>query len=360
MRGRGTDRAIEWLKSILEEHFELTWEEPKRGDSTDFLGENWEYAEDGGSYIDQDQYIEHKVREAKLGAGRWKFKEKACTEEETKSYRSSLGGLAWVSGRTRPEINYETSAGASKASALRIGDVIRLNKVVRYVRQSPKYRIFMPALKCGKMKIVVVVDAGEGEQQADHWSKAQTGFVIGLQSADLGPGEEGTFVPLIWRSGKCRRVTHSSFDAEVVAAVEALDTALAIAMLLEEFEDGVRPSRREHIEETMEEWYSKDGEQDFVSEKPRSKIVVEMHTDSNSMVSKVKSVKLDAGMSKRRKCDIGDLKECLSVGDVSDLVFVAGPTNPADSLTKHRSRTTTTTRLLIDLVSSGWYKPHPQ
>jgi hypothetical protein len=209
---------------------------------------------------------------------------------------------------------------------------------------------------------VCVVDAGEGEQQVDNWQKAQCGFVVGLMDGAVGAGEEGKFVPLFWRSGKCRRVTHSSFDAEVVAAVEALDTSLAIAMLLEEFQDGVRPSRRTRVEETVENWYAGDQSEDhlFVEAKQRTKIPVEMHTDSNSMVTKCKSVKLDAGMSKRRKCDIGDLKECLSVGDVSDLVFVAGPTNPADSLTKHRSRTTTTTRLLIDLVSSGWYKPHPQ
>ena len=35
-----------------------------------------------------------------------------------------------------------------------------------------------------------------------------------------------------------------AMSQEVVAAIEALDCSLAIAMLLEEFEDGVRPSRR--------------------------------------------------------------------------------------------------------------------
>jgi hypothetical protein len=78
------------------------------------------------------------------------------------------------------------------------------------------------------------------------------------------------------------------------------------------------------------------------------------------MTTKVESVKLDAGMSKRRRCDIGDLKECVRLGDLLPLVFVAGPTNPADGLTKHRSRTTTTMTRLIDLVTSGWYDPDPQ
>ncbi len=170
--------------------------------------------------------------------------------------------------------------------------------------------------------------------------------MIGIQDAALAPGEAGWFSTVAWRSGKLRRVTHSSFDAEAIAAVEALDAALMVCMMLEEGQNGVRGSRKEILAGYMEKGYL---EHDEVV------VPVEMHTDSKSLVDRVTSMSTTS-LSKRRKADVADLRECVDRGELQ-ILHIAGKQNPADCLTKHRSRTKQTTQRFVQLVREGWYEP---
>ena len=237
------------------------------------------------------------------------------------------------------------------------GGCLKLNKAIRRCKGAGipvkdkrgqeshgKYRV--PRLKKGaKVKVVVIVDAGEGEQEVEVWTKAQGGRLIGLME-DEGSPEPGNFALVDWRSGKLVRVTHSSFDGETVAGVEAVDAGLCICMLVEEFQHGILPPMREKLMMKMEG-----------CELERPKVPVEMHTDANCLVKRVETLGMDSSMSKRRKQDVPDLKECRAKGDMLPLVKIQGQWNPVDPLTKVASRTEKTTRELRRLLATGWYEP---
>jgi hypothetical protein len=86
-------------------------------------------------------------------------------------------------------------------------------------------------------------------------------------------------------------------------------------------------------------------------------VPVELHTDSNSLVTHVESCKLDAGMSKRRKIDVADIQQLRREGQLKRLVHIQGLRNPVDPLTKERARSRATAEYLVELLSTGWYEP---
>jgi len=344
-KGRATPAVVKWLKKQLHERFEVSvWlEDPP---VTDFLGERWA-EDDEATVVDQDEYITEKLKEIKLTHGRWKQRDAAATDEELHDFRSSLGGLSWVSTRTHGDVSYETSRAAGAVNQLKVKDLVRLNKVIRFIqRRDSRYKVRLPVLSSTKFKVTVVVDAGEGEADPEVWSRAQGGYILGIQDCELAPGEPGWFAPIAWRSGKLRRVTHSSFDAETIAAIEALDAALMVAMLIEEGVNGVRESLRDRTERWL------DGD---VNAFKTTKTMIELHTDSKSLTSRIQSMSTSS-LTKRRKADIADLRECVDRGELQ-LLHIAGKQNPADCLTKHRSRTKQTTTRFIELIKTGWYEP---
>ena len=343
-KGRATASVVKWLKEQLHQRFEVSvWlEDPPE---TDFLGERWTETDDA-TFIDQDAYLDEKLKEVPMKHGRWKKKAEKATDEELSDFRSSLGGLSWVSTRTAGDIMYETSHAASKVNHLTVADLSRLNKVVRFVRRKEqRYKVRLPVLDSSRFKVVCIVDAGEGEADPEVWTRAQGGYIIGLQDSSLSAGEPGHFSTIAWRSGTLKRVTHSSWDAETIAAVEALDAALMVAMMVEEGLSGVRGSVRDRLESWLEEGQAP----------ARETVKVEMHTDSKSLTTRVESMSM-TNLSKRRKADVADLRECVDRGELT-LVHIAGKQNPADCLTKHRSRTKFTSQRFVELVKTGWYEP---
>jgi hypothetical protein len=365
VRGRSSDKTFEWLSYELQSRFKMgllrqvlpTTERggSKTSDEVDFLGERWTEFPDC-VVIDQEKYIGAKLPEVPLSKERWKQAEAECTPEELSSYRTSLGCAAWVTGRTRGDVQYETSYLAGQVNRLRVLHLRRVNKLVRHIKDArSSFKIKLPKLKLKRdhkfgrrrLKVVLIVDAGDGEQSpGEAWTRAQAGRIVGLMDAALEPGEAGDFVVCETKSEHCKRVTHSSFDAECVSSISALDAGLAVAMLIEEGESGVRPSRRETMDATLE------GEHE-----ERLKVQVEMHTDAKSLVDKVESPRLDAALNKRRKQDVSDMKECRAFGDLRRLVHIQGKWNPADPLTKNKNRTKQTSVELVRLLSTGWYDP---
>jgi len=352
-RGRIREDWLPWLEETLKAEFSLgEFEVLKAGSSKDFVGERCS-EEDDAVYYDQWDYAREKMSEVKLDAKRAKHREELATDEEIAEFRSVLGKAAWVTNHTRPESVYETSVAQSKVSSvdeqgkskLKVSDILRLNKTSRFLGdQRFAYRVKHPKLKEGQVKVVVIADAGEGEQSKEDYEKSQCGRVIGLMHVD--DAGEGSCCVVDFKSQKCKRVTHNSFDGETIAAIDAVEAGMAVALLVEEYNNGVLPSLRERqIAEA-------DGR-----ELVRVRTPVELYTDSNSLVTKVKNVRMDPKLTKRRKQDVADLKEALGVGDLSRLIHHRGEWIVADPLTKPRARSGQTSEELIRMVSRGWFAP---
>ena len=85
-------------------------------------------------------------------------------------------------------------------------------------------------------------------------------------------------------------------------------------------------------------------------------VPMELHTDSDDLVKRVKKLTFDAGLKKRRKTDIADVQECIDLGVLRHLVKIAGPGNPIDCYTKEMSFDTRPYQRLCELMREGWYR----
>ena len=339
--GGGTPEFLSFFKEVLEEETELGT--CLIGETeTDFIGMHLQETEDG-LYLDQDLYIELKVKEMPLDEKRSKQPWLPATDDELELYRAALGCYSWVQ-LTRPEVAREASELAAVFHNLTIFDCLQLNKAVRILKEEtakPEHKLFLPRLPDVPLKTVALVDAGLGDRTIG-------ARCIGLMERDLPRGAGGPFAPVDVRAGRIHRVAHSPFDAETLIAVEGADAGLSVAMFVDEAERGPQPSM----------WDRKCAALDGVDLGPRTcEVPLELHSDSMGMITKVRANRVDPNMCKRRRLDIADLKELVDMGLMRDPVHHVGVTNPIDALTKDRKHTTKTMPLLLKLLRTGWYKP---
>jgi hypothetical protein len=346
MKGRATREEIARIGALLSDKYKVKLRIVEPGEICEYVGERYSEFEDHIE-VDQDQYIKKVLAEAHLQPGRWKNKSAEASEQELGHFRTTLGQSMWVTSHARGELQYETSYGASSVNSLKIGDITRLNKTVRLLKDPRfNYRVKLPKLSMHSETVIrAVVDAGEGEQGSDVWEKAYGGRLLGLHQPDTG-----LFATLEVRAGKLGRVTHSSFDGESVNAIEAVDVALAVQYLIAEYENGVQVSRDKRLEMLIH------GETD--PDANRRVLPIQLDTDSKSLVDRVESAKLDAQMSKRRKADVADLQELRWLNLLKRLRHVSGKSIPADCLTKPKTITKDTMARLVKILKEGFYEPH--
>lgn len=359
--GRGELEAVKFLESRLRERFALKDD----GFTTVPLGESCEYCgiesveTASGTVQNQWKYVDSKLEPIDIDPKRARQKESWVTDEERKTMKSVLGKVRWVQ-RTHPEVSYELAKLSTWVARedCNVGDLQRANKLVRVVqkgfwRQVPHETarqergfVHLPRLDLSEgVKVVCVVDAGEPKDERGYNGKWHGGFLVGLMH-DSWDNFEGPFVPLYFRSGHVTRVAHSSFDGETLIGIEGLDFSMAVALLVEEFESGVRPGL----------WDRKLMQLEGVSQKPECEIAIELHSDSEDLVSRVRKITNDPSMSKRRKTDIADFQECEELGVMRPIVKIKGPRNPVDCFTKQMSFESVGYQRMCELVRDGVYR----
>ena len=160
--------------------------------------------------------------------------------------------------------------------------------------------------------------------------------------------ESGTAALLCWRCGKLKRVSHSSFDGELIECVDTLDSATGISLFFEEAFQGKRESRIQKRLDALESGVEPTEDAFLVQ--------VECHTDAKCITSRVEAMTLDPGMRKARKTDLADLRDAIERGLILCLKHVTGVDNPAEALTKAGARTKRTMERLKEVVG-GVYLP---
>ena len=326
--GRIDPNLVHWLEKTLKEHFLVgLFNTQGTGDVSEFIGQVHEECADG-SLFHQIPYILNKLKPMNITKERAKQREHECTENEITSFRSANGGLMWVGVKSRPDALYESSIAASAVNCLRVKHCLRLNKTIRKLQLSsdPDFRqlkIKMPRLPNDSFEVKGIVDAGEGEEVAkEGYSHSRGGYLIGI-------GCEGSdaFSPVTWRAGKVRRVTQGAFDAECVEALDCTDVLLGVAELISEALNGVEPSLKiqREMRRNGEEW---------APIQPKGIL----YTDSKCLVDQLKNVRMPPQVHRRRRKDIANLKETLASGELKQVVHIEGKLNPADPLTKERTR----------------------
>jgi hypothetical protein len=311
-----------------------------------------------GERINQNLYIENKLKPitaevASLG----KSADDAPLDKAlAKIYGTCIGRLIWVMP-TQVRFSYEISLLSRYRSCPRNKHLRRLAKTIDAIRANPG-EIFLPRLNPKlPLKVIAVVDAGEGEQadepikprdhqcvmillaQPDGMTEAQSR----RQQADGGAATFKPGVPMrvgviMSQSVGIARVAHSSFDSETLVAVSAIDIVGNVRDVGGEIVMGLCPHRRSPERPLWEGrlWG------------------IELHSDSMSLC-KVIRLGIGASLSRRRQRDVEDLRQFVTL-DGAALIHIDGPTNPVDVGTKPATRTDKALPILSLLLNEGRYQ----
>jgi len=313
----------------------------------DHLGVTYETAVDsvGNTAIFKDQikYIEAKLVEVPLTSTRVREREDVASVQEQRLFQGAMGCFIWIL-KTRFDYAYIGGISASAIHRLRIKHILELNKAIRTIRANP-LRIKIPQICSQLLKVVCIVDYAAGTDDME--GRSHGAIAIGIMP-DTGKVEPGPFAFVYGRSRALRRVVHSSYDGETVVAVEGLDAAYPASFLLSEAMVGPKPGMLERYLRTLE---------GKTNEIPITRVPIEIHTDSQCLVTRVDSLKINTNMARRRIEDVADLREQISLGVLKPLIKIGGKANPLDAVTKQRALTKHTMNRLRTLLTEGYYTP---
>jgi len=280
-------------------------------DSFRYLGLNVSQDKDHVITVDQEDYAK-SIKVISLGPERRKELESELTEEERSSYQSTLGKLLWMSGRTRPDICYDTMELSTFTKSAKIKDILLINKAVKKVKDFSSKTYFRPLnLKTDALRILVYSDASLGNLPN---SGSCRGYVVFI-------GNQAGVVNLLnWSANKIKRVVHSAFAAETLGCIDAIAAGIYCRQLISE----------------------------IVYNNPRSKIIeIYGFVDNMQLFEQVTSTKQP--LDKRIRLDIAEMQETVQK-EIANVIWVPTKDQLADSLTKRGSDYTK----LAQVIESGY------
>ena len=289
----GTTRFQDQIIKKMFQTFKISKE---HRDSFRYLGLN--VSQDPESHIitvDQRDYAK-SLKLVPLSSSRKKNPDDELTEKEKASYHSSLGKLLWLSGRTRPDLSYDTMELSTYSKSTKIKDLVLLNKVVKKVQDHPSKIYFRPLdLKTDSIRVVFYSDASLGNLPNSGSSRGYVAFI---------GNQHGTVNLLNWSSNKVKRVVHSAFAAETLGCTDALSDAVYCRQLLSE----------------------------ILYNDPKSRVIeVYGYVDNMQLYEQVSSTKQCS--DKRVRLDIAEIQETVSK-EINNIMWTPTTEMLADSLTK--------------------------
>ena len=179
---------------------------------------------ENGIHVDQCHYAS-AMRPICISKQRSMQKESELTESEKTEYRALVGQLNWISTHTRPDISFDVCEISTHISNARIGDLLRLNKVIERVIHDQQ-KVFFPKMQAlSSCHLECFSDASFGNLSD---CGSQGAFVIFLKD------DSGKRCPLLWQSKKLRRVVKSTLSAETMALLDCAESAVYINHILSE------------------------------------------------------------------------------------------------------------------------------
>lgn len=199
---------------------------------------------------------------------------------------------AYISTVCQPQAAFALSQAAQHMSQPTKTDYNRLNACLQWQQNNAEKGLTVVPLNEKDLKIVTFTDASFANN-ADMTS--QIGFIIVLTN------EATNRCNIIqWSSTKCKRVTRSVLAAELYAMVQGFDAASALKNCV-----------------------------DQIFKKPIPLIIC---VDSFSLYECM--VKLGTTREKRLMIDIAALRQAYERREIAEVIWIEGPNNPADSMTK--------------------------
>jgi hypothetical protein len=242
---------------------------------------------------------------------------------EMAGHEATVGQLKWVA-RCRPDAgHFIHAAGTGVPAEKTVEQAMAANKVVRYLKNEPDVGMFLPVLnEDDPMRVVTLPDASLGNLPS---GKTAGGFLLGL--ADGEPGDEVFNMAVVKsRAHTVKRVAVSTFDAECLELIEAVDDGMVLKLLVEESVNGPALDLKTIVEMRARGTRPPD----------RTTVPLDAYCDGLSVVQNVNKL-ASTTMNKRRVLDIAHLREAIELKYLRSLLHVDGRVNPANPLTKRCS-----------------------
>lgn len=190
-----------------------------------FLGCNIHVLSDKSVRVSMSAYLD-RVRSVQISKERKTRPEIQVDDRERSEYRSLAGVLLYLGQAVLPQASFVASRMQQKLGLLKIGHVIEANKMLTELKKLKAELMFIWPQNIGSVSISSLSDASHGCADETY---GQTGTFCGLK-IQSSLHDLPLFHPIAWTSHKQRRVSYSSFGAEIIAAACADDRGYDLKM----------------------------------------------------------------------------------------------------------------------------------
>ena len=237
----GEDKIVKIVIAKLEDRFESM--KVEKGNFT-HLGLKHETSADGMVTISQEHYIRELrlIPEEEL---KLQPKEQLVGPDYHKYYMSLLGGVAWTT-QTRMDIIVYVSALQRKLQSPVVEDLLKLNRLVRYIKQNPLKLVYHKIT--GPLKLMAITDSAYRGEDQDHLA-VRSGLIVLISAKGPVVGNNPIQI-LEYISKKQSRVCRSTFTAELYSALDMVGLGLNICMMVNEITNGVQSAA--HMADKLE------------------------------------------------------------------------------------------------------------
>ncbi|CAE7770550.1 RE2 [Symbiodinium sp. CCMP2456] len=139
-----------------------------------FTGKNFKPLPDGGVLIEQEHYMEEKVKVIPISRARRNQRYSYCTDAEIAELRSLVGALAWLAKETRPDLCGRTSLLQQSFPRPRVRDLLQANALAQEAIKYPA-GIKISPIPLERLRVSVVTDAAWGNATSNESPEGSTG-----------------------------------------------------------------------------------------------------------------------------------------------------------------------------------------
>ena len=287
--------------------------------------------DNGDIVIHQNHYTPNLMalnipKEAKL--------ESFCGDTDIAAYMSLLGGVAWVVN-TRAEIAIFVGALQRVAKTPKYKDMKRLNTVLRFMKKHPMETTFKRLT--GPLKIIAVSDSAFKRQ--DESPLACRGSMTLLCSSNAN--ELGGHVHILdYECKKQKRVTRSTYGAELHGLADSMEGTRVIACALTELYEGAKTF----------------GQLSKIEDSGNYHFPIEACLDAKSVYDSIVHADLKTPEEKSLMNILGQMREHMSTTRIKKLWWIDTRDMLADGLNKGA---VSRKALLLALTRGLWHVEHP-
>ena len=250
--------------------------------------------DDEGVFLDQSEYVE-SITIPTIDAARMRQLKEDMTFDELSLLRKMTGQLNWTVRSTRPDLSFNMIACSTHFKGGKVADLKYAKKTLANLQQNKALLRFSNLGDLSKAEIWLFTDASYGN--LNEGTDSTQGYVLFM----VNP-KNGKCAPIDWKANKINRVVSSTLAAETLSLTKGLDAAVAFKW-------------------TLQQLLGDDGN-----------IPVRAIIDNKDCYDSVHST-TDVQERKLRR-EIGIIKQMITEKELEQLIWVRGPYQLADPLTK--------------------------